>query len=213
MKVGGRRILRPAAGILIIGAAVTAWAAGAMGSSSPVAPTLTATQATFVVPAQPQGKWIMKLWTMPKPTALVGQATGTSGTLTVAVPQTYTCEFQIDVRYAPLGSQDFSFYSGLIATVPGCNEQTTTTTTSTTTTTMGTTTTTVLVPPTGPSGGIPTSPSSAVTTAQTASTLAVTGVGPGMTWTALLGALLLLLGAVLWVVPGTSRARRRTCQG
>jgi hypothetical protein len=95
-------------------------ASPSFGSVSNVKPTLTATQAAFVIPTGSKGTWILKLWTLPTPTHLVGKTTGTSGTLTLPVPQTASCEFQVDVRVIPAGRTVSVFYSGLIATVPGC---------------------------------------------------------------------------------------------
>jgi hypothetical protein len=83
-------------------------------------PTLSPTQASFVVPASPVGVWTMNLWTLPKPENLVGTTSGTSGTLTIPVPQTADCRFQADVRVTVSGVS--KFYSGQIATVPGCGQ-------------------------------------------------------------------------------------------
>ena len=113
-----------------IGLAVVAPAAAlglapsvASAATAHVRPTLTATQARFAIPPGSTGTWIMNLWTHPRPAMLVGTTSGTSGTLTLPVPQTATCDFQVDVRHAPPGSATSTFYSGLIATVPGCGQQ------------------------------------------------------------------------------------------
>jgi len=116
---------RLSVGVVMATAASTALLAG---GASPVfafhhatKPVLTATQASLVVPATPAGAYTLKLWTLPHPSTLVGLTTGTSGTLTLPVPQTPNCRFQVDVRVVPLGGTDM-FYSGLIATVPGCGQ-------------------------------------------------------------------------------------------
>lgn len=58
------------------------------------------------IPSQPSGKWALKLWALPRPGVWVGVTTGTSGTLTLAVPHTPTCQFHVDVRYfAPGGAR------------------------------------------------------------------------------------------------------------
>ncbi|MBO0730716.1 MAG: hypothetical protein J2P57_15775 [Acidimicrobiaceae bacterium] len=111
----GLTLAAPAAGL---GVAQTV----ASAATNHVKPTLTATQASFAIPARSSGTWIMNLWTHPAPALLVGRTTGTSGTLTIPVPQTPTCDFQVDVRHAPAGSTKSTFYSGLIATVPGCGQ-------------------------------------------------------------------------------------------
>jgi hypothetical protein len=90
----------------------------ASNQMSKTRPTLSPTQAAFVIPASPSGEWTLKLWTLPKPSTLVGKTSGTSGTLTLPVPQTASCQFQVDVRLSVGGVS--KFYSGLIATVPGC---------------------------------------------------------------------------------------------
>jgi hypothetical protein len=96
--------------------------ASASAPSSNVKPTLTATQATFTIPPSATGTFIMNLWTLPKPTMKVGHTEGASGTLTLPVPQTASCEFQVDVRVIRTGGHLSNFYSGLIATVPGCGQ-------------------------------------------------------------------------------------------
>src|SRR4029077_12918334 len=47
---------------------------------------------------------------------------GSSGTLTLPVPQTANCRFQADVRVLLVGASTDKFYSGLISTVPGCGQ-------------------------------------------------------------------------------------------
>jgi hypothetical protein len=90
------------------------------GSGTHVRPTIDNVEASFTIPAGPSQAWVIRLWTLPKPSTLVGQAFGTAGTLTLAVPLTKTCEFQVDVKVAPVGTtnpNDFTWYSGIIATV------------------------------------------------------------------------------------------------
>jgi hypothetical protein len=91
-------------------------------ADDPIRPTLTSTEASFTIPGDPPGTWMLRLWTLPDkpPAQLVGEIRGTSGTLTLPVPQSPDCTFQADVRFAPAGTTDFSFYSGAIDTVAGC---------------------------------------------------------------------------------------------
>jgi hypothetical protein len=199
--ISARSVVLSGMAVGVTGVTLVVLAAAASGSPpGNVLPTLTAGAASFVIPSQPSGQWVLKLWTMPKPTQQVGKTTGTSGTLTLSVPATSTCEFQVDVRYAPPDSQHFAFYSGLIATVPSCGDSSTTSTTSTTTTSPadGTTTTTTDV-------GVATAASDSGTTtpttgATTPGTLATTGVGAGAAWTGAIGALLAAVGAGLLVL-------------
>lgn len=95
----------------------------ASSATNHVKPTLSATQARFTIPAGSSGRWIMDLWTHPAPAELVGRTAGSSGNLTLPVPQTSTCDFQVDVRHAPAGTTKSTFYSGLVATVPGCGQK------------------------------------------------------------------------------------------
>jgi hypothetical protein len=90
------------------------------GSGTHVKPTIDNIEATFTIPSGPAQAWVIRLWTLPKPSTLVGQTFGSSGTLTVNVPLTQTCQFQVDVKVAPVGTtnpNDFTWYSGLTATV------------------------------------------------------------------------------------------------
>ena len=207
-----RMTWRLALSLVGAGAVLAAIASGAFGSpSSQFTPTLTATQASFVIPAQPAGNWVMRLWTMPQPTQMISQTGGTSGTLTLDVPHTSSCEFQVDVRHAPVDSQNYTFYSGLIATVPGCGGDTTTTTTTSTTTTttvpLVSTTTTPGVPTAGDGGSALTADQQ---TAPSAGALAATGPGLGTRWTALIGVLLVMFGAALLVrIDAPRRSLRR----
>lgn len=103
------------------------WVSSASAATHNVKPTLTATEAEFTIPPSATGTFILNLWTLPKPSKLVGHTEGKSGTIEVPVPRTDSygsygkgCEFQVDVRVIPAGMTTSHFYSGLIATVPGC---------------------------------------------------------------------------------------------
>ena len=116
-----RRLALPVAGILVAGSVFTS--AGAASASTHVKPVITATQATFSIPASPAGVWQMALNThFTPPSQVLGVTRGTSGTLSLPVPQTPTCQFQVDVTVRPTGTSHFRFYSGIIATVPGCGQ-------------------------------------------------------------------------------------------
>jgi hypothetical protein len=52
----------------------------------------------------------------------VGRTTGTSGTLTLPVPQTSNCDFQADVKVQAGGTGAFVMYSSTKAVVPGCGQ-------------------------------------------------------------------------------------------
>jgi hypothetical protein len=117
-------------GRLSFAAAVTAgaWLVPLLASPASAAaphpkPTLTTTEASFTIPSGPAQAWMIRLWTLPAPSTLEGQAIGSSGTISVKVPATKTCDFQVDVLVAPAGTtsgKDFKWYSGLTATVQGC---------------------------------------------------------------------------------------------
>jgi hypothetical protein len=88
--------------------------------SSHVPPTINSDYASFTIPAGKKQAWMLRLWTLPTPSTLLGQALGGSGTLEVAVPKTQTCQFQVDVKVAPAGTtnpNDFTWYSGITATL------------------------------------------------------------------------------------------------
>jgi hypothetical protein len=85
-------------------------------AAAPRPPTLTANRAVFVIPGGSTSTWTLKLWSHGN---VEGSDSGTSGTLTVAVPFTSDCLFQADVSVTPVGGQS-SWYSGVKATVPGC---------------------------------------------------------------------------------------------
>jgi hypothetical protein len=111
----------------ICAAIIGTGATPALASRNPQ-PTVTATTASFTIPATPTGDWQLMLWSIDNTTApatetLVGKAGPlTSGTLTINVPQTSTCYFQADVRYIPTGGTKYVFFSGKYATVPGCGQ-------------------------------------------------------------------------------------------
>ena len=88
----------------------------ALAASAYVLPSITVTQSTFKVPAQSTSTWRLRLWSEG---ILEGSATGTSGTLVVAVPHTANSAFQADVSATPLGGRQF-FYSGARATLSRC---------------------------------------------------------------------------------------------
>ena len=122
-----RKITRLSVGaVMVAGIGMLPWLTTSSFVWNPphVKPTLTATRAAFTIPTGPSGQWTLKLWTLPVPTTQVGQTSGTSGsgTLTLPVPQTASCEFQVDVRFEATGATTSSWYSGLIATVPGCGQ-------------------------------------------------------------------------------------------
>ena len=92
-------------------------------ASAQVLPVITATQVTFTIPSSPVGVWQMTLNTKNQtPNERLGRTTGTSGTLTLPVPHTATCDFQVDVKVQKGGVGIFHFYSGVVAVVPGCGE-------------------------------------------------------------------------------------------
>jgi hypothetical protein len=67
--------------------------------------------------------WELNLYTKHQtPPQHLGSATGTSGTLSIPVPQTATCDFQADVKVQIGGTGPFVFWSGVIAVVPGCGQ-------------------------------------------------------------------------------------------
>lgn len=82
----------------------------------PQAPKISATEATFPIPAGSTNTWNLRLWSHG---TLEGWAKGTTGMLTVAVPVTSDCAFQADVSVVSPHGQQY-FYSGTRAIVPGC---------------------------------------------------------------------------------------------
>ena len=89
-------------------------------ASANVKPTITATQASFTIPSSPTGVWQLGLTTYPPPVTHLGKVQGTSGTLTLPVPHTATCSFQVDVKVEVTGTSTFVMYSSAKAVVPGC---------------------------------------------------------------------------------------------
>ncbi len=94
--------------------------AGAAFAGTNVKPVITATQVTFTIPSSPTGVWQLGLTTYPPPVTHLGKVQGTSGTLTLPVPQTATCSFQADVKVEVAGTSTFVMYSSAKAVVPGC---------------------------------------------------------------------------------------------
>jgi hypothetical protein len=87
----------------------------------PQAPKISATDATFAIPAGATSTWNLRLWSHG---ALEGSSSGTTGRLDVAVPATSDCAFQADVSVKAANGQWY-FYSGARATVPGCGPRST----------------------------------------------------------------------------------------
>ena len=86
-----------------------------------VHPAITATQASFVIPWA--GTWTLQLWSIESGhQTQVGSTTGTASTLTLPVPQTPSCAFQADARFTATAGQPSTWYSALVATVPGCGQ-------------------------------------------------------------------------------------------
>jgi len=196
---------------------VVSGTAVATGVTSPV---ITATQASFTIPQGAQTPpigttWLLKLQDLSTGKVIGSQQFATtaaqpSATLEIPVPTVDGCHFQVDVRTTPpgqpVGPTSGTFYSDLIAVVPGCGTTPTTTTTtttttrppdSTTTTTLPTTTTTILpVVSAGTVDGsstaqLPYTAASVSTTASTQAELPFTGLNTQF----LAGLGLLLIGA------------------
>ena len=106
---------------LVAGSVLASAGVASAGTHAP--PVITATQVTFTIPASPAGVWQMTLNTKnTTPSQRLGRTTGTSGTLTLPVPQTATCDFQVDVKVQVNGTGPFRFYSGVVAVVPGSGQ-------------------------------------------------------------------------------------------
>ena len=114
-----RRLALSLAAVLVVGS-VLGTASVALAAKEQ--PTITATQVTFAIPSSPTGVWRMTLTTYPPPPQVLGRTTGTSGTLTIAVPQTATCSFQADVSVQVNGTGPFVRYNSAKAVVPGCGQ-------------------------------------------------------------------------------------------
>jgi hypothetical protein len=115
-----RRLALFAAGALVAGSLIGS--AGVASAVTHIKPVITATQASFTIPASPSGVWRLVITTYPQPDQLLGQTLGTSGTLTVSVPQTPTCQIQADAAVQVGGTGPFVYYSGLQQVVPGCGQ-------------------------------------------------------------------------------------------
>ena len=115
-----RLALSLAATGLVIGSVLGS--AGVASAGTHVKPTITATQASFTIPSTPTGVWQLGLTTYPPPVTHLGKVRGTSGTLTLPVPRTATCSFQVDVKVEVTGTSTFVMYSSIKAVVPGCGQ-------------------------------------------------------------------------------------------
>lgn len=118
-----RRLTFSLAAVLV--AASVAIAAGVASAGTHlhhVKPVLTATQASFTIPSSPAGVWRLKITNYPPPYQILGETTGTSGTLTLPVPQTSNCQLQADVGFQAAGTAKFVFYSGTRHVLPGCGQ-------------------------------------------------------------------------------------------
>lgn len=195
-----------AATIGVLGCAMWAFA-GSHG------PSITATQATYVIgPGSVKGTvWTLNLWArdVTKGSKRVGSVSGTTGTLTIAVPSAPDCAFQADVL------RNGTWFSGHDATLAHCGEvpPTSTTTTSTTTTTKPATSAKggnkpkgghkpavdKLVTSATPKPVTESSVAASTPTPVSSSRLAFTGVGPALWVLTLVGGGLLLLGTALIV--------------
>jgi len=113
-----RLALALAATGLVVGSVLSS--AGMASAGTHVKPTITATQASFTIPSSPTGVWQLGLTTYPPPVTHLGKVRGTSGTLTLPVPHTATCSFQVDVKVEVTGTTTFVMYSSIKAVVPGC---------------------------------------------------------------------------------------------
>ena len=197
--------VRSALVAVVVGAALALTATFAFANTQP---TLSPIQATFTIPAGSTATWTLNLWSAGKQ---LGTATGTTGTLKVPVPGGTNCQLQADVR------QNGVFYSGVAKSFTNCGPSTpTTTTTTTSATTTTTSATTTTSPPTSPTSSpttLPGSPPSVAT--RPASSLALTGPGPGIRWVLAVGLGLLTAGLLGLVCLGplavvTRRLRRTT---
>src|SRR5215469_14109897 len=115
-----RRLTLFLATALVVGTVMSS--AGIASAGTHVKPVVTATQASFTIPSSPTGVWRLTITTWPPPDQRLGRTTGTSGTLTLPVPQTDTCHIQADVAVQVGGTGPFVFYSGTKKIVPGCGQ-------------------------------------------------------------------------------------------
>jgi hypothetical protein len=109
----GRLALR----LAVLGGVAVSVVALSTPALAAVAPKITATKATFAIPAGSTSTFTLKLWSQG---SFEGSSHGTSGTLTVPVPFTNSCLFQADVTVVPVGATQSYFYSGSRASVHGC---------------------------------------------------------------------------------------------
>jgi len=114
------RRLALALGTLLVAGSVMSMTGEASATLLHVKPIITATEATFTIPSSPTGVWQLGLTTYPPPVTHLGKVQGTSGTLTLPVPRTATCSFQVDVKVEVTGTSTFVMYSSIKAVVPGC---------------------------------------------------------------------------------------------
>jgi hypothetical protein len=110
-----RHMARPLSVIAIVLGTAVAFATPVF-AAAPRAPKISTSQATFAIPVGSTSTWTLRLWTHG---TMQGSESGTSGTLTVAVPATADCTFQADVSVVPLGGHS-TYYSGSRTTVAGC---------------------------------------------------------------------------------------------
>jgi hypothetical protein len=115
-----RRLSLSLAAIMAAGSVLIS--AGMASAGTRERPAITATQASFTIPAHPAGVWELILTTYPPPTVRLGLTSGQSGTLTLPVPQTATCSFQVDAEVQAGGTGPFVIYSSIKAVVPGCGQ-------------------------------------------------------------------------------------------
>jgi len=115
-----RRLTLFLATALVVGTVIGS--AGIASAGTHVKPVLTATQASFTIPSTPTGVWRLTLTTWPPPDQILNRTSGTSGTLTLPVPQTPDCQIQADVAVQVGGSGPFVFYSGTKHVLPGCGQ-------------------------------------------------------------------------------------------
>lgn len=115
-----RRLTLSLAAVLVAGSVLGS--AGVASAGTNVKPVITATQVSFAIPASPTGVWRLVLTSYPPPVQRLGETFGTSGTLTLPVPQTSTCSFQADVKVQIGGVGNFVMYSSVKAVVPGCGQ-------------------------------------------------------------------------------------------
>lgn len=115
-----RLALSLAATGLVVGSVLGS--AGMASAGIHVKPAITATQASFTIPSSPTGVWQLGLTTYPPPVTHLGRVQGTAPgtTLTLPVPHTATCSFQVDVKLEATGTSTFVMYSSIKAVLPEC---------------------------------------------------------------------------------------------